>query len=349
LDHLDARILLERKAELNISVVIPTYNRCSLVVRAIRSALQNIEPGDEILVADDGSTDDTPQLMTQFGDSVRYLRLPHRGAGATRNAGIRAASNSLVAFLDSDDEWMPRKLSMQRCFMQSCPDVLFSATNFCVRKPGAETPSYARRWLRHGFGFEQMFGPAIRYSSISGIMPLPYDFNVHIGNCYSAVLTTTCILTSSLIVRREAAGDSLRFAEDIPTFEDWECFGRLARAGRFAFLDSDTVWNYGHQAGRLTDANDFTAATARLTLVRRIWGSDPAFLRQHEQAYLEVVRTQQLTRARHFLAQGSTQDARAELKTVHRGAPVSYRLAAHLPGWMLRSLSAIRATKENHN
>jgi glycosyltransferase involved in cell wall biosynthesis len=334
---------------LNVSVVIPTYNRSSLVARAIRSALRNIESGDEILVPDDGSTDDTPQVMTQFGNSVRYLQLPHRGAGATRNAGIRAASNPLIAFLDSDDEWMPGKLAMHRHFMRSCPQVLFSATNFCVRKPGAEMPSYARRWLRNGFGFEQMFGPAVPYSSISGVMPLQHDFNVFIGNCYSAVLTTTCILTSSLIVRREAAGDSLRFAEDIPTFEDWECFGRLARAGCFAFLDCDTVWNYGHQAGRLTDANDFTAATARLTLVRRIWGSDPAFLLQHERAYQEVVRTQQLTRARHFLAQGSPKDARAELQTVHSGAPFSYRLAAHLPGWMLRRLSALRTIKGNHN
>src|SRR5207245_579340 len=66
--------------------------------------------------------------------------------------------------------------------------------------------------------------------------------------------------------------------EDLPLYEDWECFARLARAGPVAFLDCETAWNHGHLDRRLTDADTLAQARARLTMIRRVWAADAAFL-----------------------------------------------------------------------
>ncbi len=96
-----------------VSVVIPTYNRSRLLVRAIDSVLAQTVPAAEILVVDDGSTDDTADVVADYGARVRYLRQPNAGVAAARNHGVRAASHELIAFLDSDDIWLPRKLERQ--------------------------------------------------------------------------------------------------------------------------------------------------------------------------------------------------------------------------------------------
>jgi glycosyltransferase involved in cell wall biosynthesis len=96
-----------------LSVIIPTYNRASLVRAAVDSALRQSVPPHEVLVCDDGSTDDTVVLLQQgFADvpKVKVLSLPHSGLpAAARNAGIAAASGEWLGFLDSDDVWLPEK------------------------------------------------------------------------------------------------------------------------------------------------------------------------------------------------------------------------------------------------
>src|SRR5438270_1869450 len=92
-----------------ISVIIPTYNRAHLIKRAIDSALKNLLPGDEIVVVDDGSTDNTVEVLSSYGTAVRLIVAQHGGAGAARNLGVSSAHNPLIAFLDSDDEWFSDK------------------------------------------------------------------------------------------------------------------------------------------------------------------------------------------------------------------------------------------------
>ncbi len=107
-----------------ISVIIPTYNRAKLLVEAIRSVQAQNYADLEIIVADDGSTDHSAQIVTQFGQTVVYLRLPRRGQpAATRNAGLRAARGEFVAFLDSDDLFLPNKIALQLPMLQSNPDI----------------------------------------------------------------------------------------------------------------------------------------------------------------------------------------------------------------------------------
>ena len=93
-----------------LTVVIPTYNRADLLGEAIDSVLTEKWPNLELLVVDDGSTDETPKLLAGYGDQLRVIRQENAGESAARNTGIRAATHQLVALLDSDDYWLPGKL-----------------------------------------------------------------------------------------------------------------------------------------------------------------------------------------------------------------------------------------------
>lgn len=107
-----------------ISVIIPTYNRSTWLAEAIQSIQLQAISDIEIIVADDGSTDNTADIVAQFGQAVIYLRLPHRGQpAATRNAGLRIAQGEFIAFLDSDDLFLPDKLNKQLPILQANPNL----------------------------------------------------------------------------------------------------------------------------------------------------------------------------------------------------------------------------------
>src|SRR5262245_46865272 len=91
----------------SVSVIIPTYNRAAFIATAVESALKQTRPPDEILVVDDGSTDGTDSVLSEFRPPVRVIRQPNRGRSAARNTGLRAATGDAVIFLDSDDVLMP--------------------------------------------------------------------------------------------------------------------------------------------------------------------------------------------------------------------------------------------------
>ena len=110
------------RSRTSISVVIPTYNRAELVLRALRSVLAQTRPAEQVIVVDDGSTDDTgPLVRIQFG-SVDYLAQENRGVSAARNRGIEVATGEWIALLDSDDEWLPEKLERQMACLEQEPD-----------------------------------------------------------------------------------------------------------------------------------------------------------------------------------------------------------------------------------
>jgi glycosyltransferase involved in cell wall biosynthesis len=121
-----------------VTVVIPTYNRAALLPRAMESVLaQNRSDLCDIVVVDDGSTDDTPAVVARFGQRVRYLRQANAGAAAARNAGIAAGlHNEFTAFLDSDDVWLPDKLRRQLDAFATWPHVAFVAGHGVACQPG---------------------------------------------------------------------------------------------------------------------------------------------------------------------------------------------------------------------
>ncbi len=115
---------------ITIAAVIPTYNLEPYIGRAVESALRQTRAFDEILVVDDGSTDDTPNVLERFGERIRILRQANAGASAARNAGIEAAQSRWIAFLDGDDEWLPDYLERMEGIVQRNPKLVWATGNF---------------------------------------------------------------------------------------------------------------------------------------------------------------------------------------------------------------------------
>jgi glycosyltransferase involved in cell wall biosynthesis len=108
-----------------ISVVIPAFNRSGFIGKAIDSVLAQDYPNIEIIVVDDGSTDDTHAVVGAYGDRVRYLKQPHnRGVSAARNIGVRQSQGDIVSFLDSDDQMLPHRISTEFTFLQQHPQCI---------------------------------------------------------------------------------------------------------------------------------------------------------------------------------------------------------------------------------
>src|SRR5271165_4480269 len=97
----------------SVSVIIPTFNRASTIGKAIASVVSQTFQDFELIVIDDGSTDETADVLLSFANTIRLIRQENRGVSAARNAGIRAARGRWIAFLDSDDEWHRDKLALQ--------------------------------------------------------------------------------------------------------------------------------------------------------------------------------------------------------------------------------------------
>ena len=313
---------------MRVSTVIPTYNRAHLLERAVGSALAQMESGDEVIVVDDGSTDRTETVVRGFGDRVRYVRTANGGAGAARNRGVREARNPLVAFLDSDDEWLPGKIALQRGVMATRPEVLFAFTDFMVRSASGVTRN---RFLVHWSGDYRSWDSILGQGETVASTGSQFAVRVHVGDLSLLEMRSAYVFTSTLIVRREAAGSALHFAEDVPTYEDLECFGRLALTGLAGYLDLETAIQHGHGGSRLTDADDIVCATARLRILPRVWGQDATFLKRYRTEYERALEQARLTRVRELLAHGRTQEARADLREVKR-PPRSYFLLTCLPG-----------------
>ena len=119
-----------------VSVVIPTYNSGPLVVEAVNSVLAQTRPADEIIVVDDGSTDDTAERLAAFGAAVRYVRKDNGGVSTARNRGVAEASGDWIAFLDADDVWHPHKLEVQCAALARRPDLCLLGTG-TYKWPGA--------------------------------------------------------------------------------------------------------------------------------------------------------------------------------------------------------------------
>lgn len=126
----------------HISIIIPTYNRAGFIGETINSVLAQTYQDFEIIVADDGSTDNTAEVVAEFGNAVTYVFLPHRGQpAATRNAGLTIAQGEFIAFLDSDDLYLPRKLEIQSTALDTHPNVGIVYSNGYFFKDNPNQPT----------------------------------------------------------------------------------------------------------------------------------------------------------------------------------------------------------------
>jgi hypothetical protein len=125
----------EGMKRLDFSVVIPTYNRAELIGETLASLLAQTYPAAEIVVIDDGSTDDTEDVVRRFGSLIRYRRIPNSGQSNARRIGVEESRHEWLAFCDSDDLWKPDKLRKHVELIEAAPELEYSFSNFQVFGP----------------------------------------------------------------------------------------------------------------------------------------------------------------------------------------------------------------------
>lgn len=118
-----------------VSVIIPTYNYGRFVTEAVDSVLAQTCQDLEVIVLDDGSTDDTSERLAPYNDRVRYIRQTNQGPSATRNNAIEVSRGEFIAFLDADDVWHPQKLEAQLAYVSRHPEVGLHAADGVVERP----------------------------------------------------------------------------------------------------------------------------------------------------------------------------------------------------------------------
>jgi len=328
-----------------ISVIIPTHNRAHLLPRAIKSVLGQLQEADEILVIDDGSTDDTAAVINRF-HHVRFLKKARGGAGSARNLGIAESRNPLVAFLDSDDEWLPGKLALQRQLMDAMPGVSYCFSDFrAVKSTGKIYPRHLRQWHRDPRPWDEILGPGEQYSSIAPLPDEMPDFRIHRGNLYAQLMERPYIPTFTLIYRKDTGDPAPLFACDLPIFEDWEFFGLLASGRTGAYLDCETAIQHGHDGFRLTQAHPIIQIESRQKIINRLWGTDENFLRVHAARYEKLTGNLESMRrfytAKELLRTGQMREARAAFRAIG-SYPAAYRLLLMTPGFVIRAADRVR-------
>lgn len=208
-------------------MVLPTYNRAGLLSRAIHSVLKQTYADFELLIVDDGSTDVTPTVVQEFRDPrLRYLPLgSNLGPSAARNAGIEAARGELLAFQDSDDEWLPEKLELQVRQLDDNPEAMLS---FC----GLVRVDTGKRAAR-----------------LEPSRPPPQDPDAFLR----ALLQANFIWTQTWVVRATALRPDLRFDRRIRRVQDWDLVLRIAREFKVAYLPDVLVVAYATAGSLLSD------------------------------------------------------------------------------------------------
>lgn len=145
---------------MKISTIIPTYNSAKTLDRAIESVLQQTLPTYEIIIIDDGSVDETPEVINRFQGKIKYIKQINSGVSAARNKGIKASTGNWIAFLDADDEWLPNKLELQSRVLKKKPDVKWCAgevqiikrkNNSIITVPPKKKIEKEKKWAVHFF------------------------------------------------------------------------------------------------------------------------------------------------------------------------------------------------------
>ena len=205
-----------------ISVIIPTYNRSGFLEEAIKSVFSQDFRDFELIVVDDGSTDGTRDMIGRYSERLTYLYQESQGVSCARNTGIRASSGEYIAFLDSDDMWLKRKLSFQ--------------IEFFIRNPHALICHTEEIWIRRGI----RVNPKKKHKKYSGMI-------------YERVLPLCIISPSSVMIKRELFFDRLGFFdESFPVCEDYEMWLRIAARYPIYLIEKPLVIKRGGHKDQLS-------------------------------------------------------------------------------------------------
>ena len=210
------------KAIEEISVIIPTYNRCDLLKRAINSVIKQTITPKEIIIVDNGSTDQTYQMVSSLFPEINYFIEKKRGVSAARNKGILESKSKWIAFLDSDDAWKPTKLEKQMEYS------VFNQDKYRIIHTD-ET------WYRN-----KKFLNQLKKHKKSG------------GNIFKNSLQLCCISPSSVVLKKQIFDDYGLFDENLEVCEDYDMWIRITAKEEVGFLDIPLVLKYGGHSDQLS-------------------------------------------------------------------------------------------------
>ena len=210
------------KAIEEISVIIPTYNRCDLLKRAINSVIKQTITPKEIIIVDNGSTDQTYQMVSSLFPEINYFIEKKRGVSAARNKGILESKSKWIAFLDSDDAWKPTKLEKQMEYS------VFNQDKYRIIHTD-ET------WYRN-----KKFLNQLKKHKKSG------------GNIFKNSLQLCCISPSSVVLKKQIFEEYGLFDENLEVCEDYDMWIRITSKEEVGFLDSPLVLKYGGHSDQLS-------------------------------------------------------------------------------------------------
>jgi len=206
---------------LNISVIIPTYNRKHTLSRAINSVIDQTYEPFEIIIVDDGSTDGTKEWLAKRYPDVQYIYQPNSGVSVARNVGIKSAHGDWISLLDSDDEWLSQKLEKQVKAIKEDPDSMFCHTN--------------EVWIRNGVRINQ----GKKHQKYGGLI-----FNQCLDICR--------ISPSSVLLKNSILKDTGLFDEKLPVCEDYDLWLRITALNPVTFLDEPLINKYGGHKDQLS-------------------------------------------------------------------------------------------------
>ncbi|QOP46074.1 glycosyltransferase family 2 protein [Sulfurimonas paralvinellae] len=205
---------------MDITVVIPTYNRYAFLRRALESVFSQSYLAKEVIVIDDGSSDETSKIQNDF-PTIKYIYQENSGVSAARNRGINEAGNEWIAFLDSDDTWHKEKLREQANFHKQNPDILMSYTD--------------EVWIRNGKEIK---------------LPKKY---CKIGcDAFLENLSYCNIAPSSVLIHKKIFEQIGFFDEDLEVCEDYDLWLRIASKHKIGYIPHKLINKYAGHTDQLS-------------------------------------------------------------------------------------------------
>jgi glycosyltransferase involved in cell wall biosynthesis len=303
-----------------ISVVLPVYNSARFVAQSIQSVLGQTFKDFEIIVVDDGSTDDTASVIGRFGALVSYHYQKNQGAAAARNLGVSRSQGQYVAFLDADDIWYPNKLSAQVSLLETDPSLGFAYSDIDTIDENGEVVEKQFLTKRYHRAVDKT-----RKSLTSFVFngPFPYP--------------------STVILKRDVFAHSGGFNSHFRGnyHEDFELWARIAQISAMYFMPTSLVQYRIHGQAGTASANADENWLRLLASLREIWANDPIKLSE-----VEWYRCRYYSqKGKNFLRDGDYESARACFKESFRIKPFS---AENLRRWSLSYLPFARDIYISH-
>ena len=274
----------------SVSVVIPTYNRAHTITRALESVLGQTHRPTEIIVVDDGSSDNTLQILTKFKD-VTVLSQKNQGVSAARNTGISHSSSTWIALLDSDDEWLPEKLQSQLALL--------------TRNPESRICHCDEIWIRNG----RRINPANKHKKSGGWI-------------YPDCLPLCAISPSAVMIHRDVFEKIGMFDTNLPACEDYDMWLRICSRWPVSFIDRHLLKKYGGHDDQLSKryaAMDRFRITALQKILRSKKLSD-----KHYQLTLTILQTKLVIYLNGLYKRGRRSEANEVLKKVSDLVPPAH-------------------------